>query len=113
MTRIRPRHDAVGEAEVIEAGGHGPVDADADAEVVGGAGGDAGVAWLEAVDATEGGGDADGAAAVGAEGDGDEARGDGVGGAARGAAGVVGWVVWVQGRAGVGVVVGGVWGWGC
>jgi hypothetical protein len=112
MSRVRPGHDAVGETEVVEAGGHGTVDADADAEVVGGAARDAVVARLEAVDAAEGGGDADGAAAVGAQGDGDEARGHGVGGAAGGAARVVGWVVGVEGRAGVGVVVGGVWGWG-
>jgi hypothetical protein len=90
MSRVRPGHDAVGETEVVEAGGHGAVDADADAEVVGGAAGDAVVARLEAVDAAEGGGDADRAAAVGAQGDGDQARGHGVGGAAGGAARVVG-----------------------
>jgi hypothetical protein len=68
------------------------------------------MARFEAVDAAQGGRDADGAAAVGAEGNRDETAGDGVGGATGGAAGVVGWVVRVEGRAGVGVVVCGVCG---
>lgn len=108
MSRIRSGHDAVGEAEVVEAGCHGPVDSDAGSQVVGGPAGDAAVAGFETVQAAERRGNANGAAAVGTEGDGHETRGNSISGATRGTAGVVAWVVGVEGGSSVRVVVCGV-----